>query len=123
MKSKRGDENMKQKSTYFDNYKIFGISTLAFYGASILLIILTSIFWEFDGNIYYYVYDVLAYLMGIISWLAAVFSGIWFLITVIWCIVIAIKDKNPKVFLHPLVIINILLNICYSFRLIIYFMH
>lgn len=123
MKSQRGDVNMKQKSTCFDNYKIFGISTLVFYGASILLIILTSIFWEFDGNIYYYIYDVLAYLMGIISWLAAVFSGIWFLITVIWCIVIAIKDKNPKVFLHPLVIINILLNICYSFRLIIYFMH
>ena len=121
MKSQRGDENMKQKSTYFDNYKIFGISTLAFYGASILLIILTSIFWELDGNIYYYIYDVLAYAMGIISWLAAIFSGIWFLITVIWCIVIAIKDKNPKVFLHPLVIINILLNICYPLGWIIYF--
>ena len=113
---------MKQKSTYFDNYKIFGISTLAFYGASILLIILTSIFWELDGNIYYYIYDVLAYAMGIISWLAAVFSGIWFLTTLIWCIVIAIKDKNPKVFLHPLVIINILLNICYPLGWIIYFM-
>ena len=113
---------MKQKSTYFDNYKIFGISTLAFYGVSILLIILTSIFWELDGNIYYYIYDVLAYAMGIISWLAAIFSGIWFLITVIWCIVIAIKDKNPKVFLHPLVIINILLNICYPLGWIIYFM-
>ena len=113
---------MKQKSTYFDNYKLFGISTLLIYGLSILLIILTSIFWRLDGNIYYYIYDVLAYAMGIISWLAAVFSGIWFLITVIWCIVIAIKDKNPKVFLHPLVITNILLNICYPLGWIIYFM-
>ena len=104
---------MKHKSTYFDNYKIFGISTLVIYCVSILLIILTSIFWELDGNICYYIYDVLAYTMGSISWLAAVLSGIWFLITVIWCIVIAIKDKNPKVFLHPLVITNILLNICY----------
>ncbi len=113
---------MKQKSTYFDNYKIFGISTLVFYGVSILLIILTSIFWELDGNIYYYIYDVLAYAMGIISWLAAILSGVWFLITVIWCSVIAIKDKNPKVFLHPLVITNILLTIFYPLGWIIYFM-
>ena len=113
---------MKKPRTCFDNYKIFGISTLAFYGVSILLIILTSIRWELEGNIYYCMYDVSAYLMGIISGLAVIMSGAWHIVTVIWCIVIAIKDKSARVFLHPLVIINILLTIFYPLVWIIYFM-
>jgi|GEM_PF-2032410 len=111
---------MKQRSTCFDNYKIFGISTLVIYGVSFLIFFVSQIGIEYSGFMHYGSYDDLVLVTLLCCLSCAIHSVIWFLITVIWCIVIAIKEKSAKFFVHPLVITNIVLTVSCTSAVVFY---
>ncbi len=111
---------MKQRSVYFDEYKIFGVSIVAFYGlmaldiaVNIVFSVIVGMFDNFVTDSFNKFYETVLTTTGIATFIAVIISVLLFLIVMIWCTVISKKDKETKIFSHPLVIINLILTIAY----------